>query len=83
MKALRLAFFVGLLVLELSSIVAVFFPSSAANSPVDGHWEHEVPFSNAWWLPFASILVVVVFVSANVGVLIAIWRVVKELRANG
>jgi hypothetical protein len=81
-KGLRLVFFVGLLIVELSSIGVVYFPSSGANAPVDDHWGQEFPFSNARWLPFVSIVVLLVFVLANVGVLIAIWRSVKELRAN-
>ena len=81
-KALRLVFFAGLFIIELGLIAVVYFPFGGANASVDGHWEQEVPFSSAWWLPFALVVVVAVFTMANVGVLITIWRAVKDLKAS-
>ena len=84
-KALRLAVFAGLFVVELSLITVIFVPFGrfgSANVPVEGHWEQEVPFSNAWWLPFVLISFFSVFALANIGLLITIWRALKDLKAN-
>jgi hypothetical protein len=84
-KASRLAFFAGLFVVELSLITVIYVPFGrfgSANAPAAGHWGQEVPFSNAWWLPFATVVVVVVFTMANIGLLIKIWRAVKELKGT-
>lgn len=84
-NALRLAFFAGLLVVELSVIAIVYVPFrtfATASAPIEGRWKQEVPFGNAWWLPFAVMAIVVVFAMANIGILITIWRAVKQLNAN-
>jgi hypothetical protein len=77
-----LGFFLGLLIVELSSLAVVYLPLSRANTPIDGHLDQEFPFRSDWWLPFASIALVLVFVLANVGLLVAVWRSVRELRAS-
>ena len=51
------------------------------NAPL-GHWEMEMPFNNALWLPFALIAFFSVFALANVGLLITIWRAAKDLKAS-
>jgi hypothetical protein len=87
-KALRLILFAGLFVLELSLIAVIFVPFGwlrSGNSPVQGHWEQEFPFSNSSWLPLAgigAIAIVIVFAIANIGLLFKIWQAVRELNAN-
>ena len=85
-NTLRLVFFAVLFIVELSLIAVIFVPFGRFGSvsvPVEGHWQQEVPFGNAWWLPFAAIAMVVVFAMANVGLLITIWRTAKYLSKIG
>jgi hypothetical protein len=81
LKALRLALFAGILVLELSVIAAlsVLPEIQARNAPL-GHWEMETPFADSSWLPFVLISLLAAFVLANIGLLITIWRAVRDLR---
>jgi type II secretory pathway component PulF len=82
-KALRLAAFAGILIVELSLIAAFYVVPQfeAQNAPL-GRWEMETPFRSAFWLPFVLIAFFSLFALGNIGLLITIRRAVKDLKLN-
>jgi len=82
-KALRLAIFAGILAVELGFVAAFYVvPQFEARNASLGRWEMETPFNDALWLPFILIAFFSVFALANIGLLITIWRAVKDLKAS-
>jgi hypothetical protein len=75
--------FAGMLAVELS-LIPVFYvvpQFGARNTPLGG-WQMETPFRNALWLPFVLIAFFSLFALGNIGLLITIWRAVKDLKVN-
>jgi hypothetical protein len=62
-----------MLIVELS-LIAVFYVLrrfETRNTPL-GHWEMEIPFRDALWLPFVLIAFFSVFALGDIGLLITI-----------
>jgi hypothetical protein len=82
-KALRLALFAGILIVELGFIAAFYvIPQFEAQNAPLGRWEMETPFRNALWLPFVLMAFFSLFALANIGLFITLWRAVQDLKVN-
>jgi hypothetical protein len=83
-NARRLVLYVGLLCLEVGLVLAFYvFPQFEARNAPRGHWGMETPFKNAPTVLWVGLIAFsALFLLANIGLVAAIWRGLRDLKAE-
>lgn len=82
-KVLRLTVFAGILIVELTLIVVFYIvPQFEARNAPAGHWEMETPLGDNLCLPVVLMAFLGLFTLGNIGLVVALWQTVKDLKTN-
>jgi hypothetical protein len=75
--------FAGILIVELTLIVVFYIvPQFEPRNAPAAHWEMETPLGDNLWLPVVLMAFLGLFTLGNIGLVVAHWQTVKDLKTN-